>query len=202
MASNRFSRRQLIQSASILLAGSAITPSVFGQGKNWVSYDDPKPVFIPPGAGLMGKISRTNITFKLDKTQTAGNLGSAEMIIPPGQLGAPPHYHRGFDEICIVLKGTVHIMVEDEVFTVPEGGWHLRPRGMTHTFWNSGKKQARVIELYAPGGHENYMQDLAKLFEKGANPNPADLQKLADEYDIVFRFDKLDEVMKKYKVRL
>ena len=202
METNTFSRRQLIQSASLLLAGSALPVSLLGQGHNSKSVNEPQPVYIPPGAGRKGKISRTDITFKLDKTQTAGNLGSAEMIIPPGQLGAPPHYHKGFDEICIVLKGTVHIMVEDEVFEVKEGGWHLRPRGMTHTFWNSGKKNASVIELYAPGGHEYYMQDLAKLFENGARPNPTALQKLASKYDIIFRFDKLDEVMKKYKVHL
>jgi mannose-6-phosphate isomerase-like protein (cupin superfamily) len=199
---NKFSRRQLVQSASLLLAGSMITPSLFGNAKEIDHSDDLKAVYIPPGAGLKGKISRTDITFKLDKTQTGGNLGSAEMIIPPGQLGAPPHYHKGFDEICIVLKGTVHIMVENEVFKVKEGGWHLRPRGKTHTFWNSGKKAAKVIELYAPGGHESYMQDLSKLFENGARPHPGDLQKLASKYDIVFRLDKLDEVIKKYGVNL
>lgn len=202
MEINKVSRRQLIQSASILLAGSTIAPSLFGQVKKIETSDDPKPVYIPPGAGPKGKISMTDITFKLNKTQTAGNLGSTEMIIPPGQLGAPPHYHKSFDEICIVLKGAVHIMVEDEVFEVPEGGWHLRPRGKMHTFWNSGKKKARVIELYSPGGHEYYMQELAKLFENGARPDPADLQKLTDKYDIVFRFDKLEEVIKKYGVRL
>ena len=202
MTRNKLSRRQLIQSASLLLAGSTLPPAVFGQVKEKHSNDDPEAVYIPPGAGLKGKIARTDITFKLNKTQTAGNLGSAEMIIPPGQLGAPPHYHKGFDEICIVLKGTVHIMVEDEVFQITEGGWHLRPRGKTHTFWNAGKKNAKLIELYSPGGHESYMQDLAKLFENGARPDPGDLQKLADKYDIVFRFDKLDEVTKKYGVRL
>lgn len=202
MEVNKVSRRQLIQSASVLLAGATVAPSLFGQVTKTESSDDRKAVYIPPGAGQKGKISRTDITFKLNKTQTSGNLGSAEMIIPPGQLGAPPHYHKGFDEICIVLKGTVHIMVEDEVFEVPEGGWHLRPRGKVHTFWNAGKKNARVIELYAPAGHESYMQDLSKLFNNGARPDPSDLQKLADKYDIVFRFDKLDEVIKKYGVNL
>jgi uncharacterized cupin superfamily protein len=53
--------------------------------------------------------------------------------MPAGQLGAPPHLHLGFDEICYVLEGTVHIMVEDEVFVVNKGDWHLRPRGkFTH----------------------------------------------------------------------
>jgi hypothetical protein len=93
-------------------------------------------------------------------------------------------------------------MVEEEVFKVTAGGWHLRPRGKMHTFWNSGKVKAKVIELYAPAGHEAYIKDLSKLFKNGARPAPVDLNKLAGKYDIVFRMDKLDEIIKKYGVHL
>ncbi len=103
MTAEPISRRHLVQSATALLIGTTIAPKLFGQVNNNFSTNDPEPVYIPPGAGVKGKIARTNIIFKLDKTQTSGNLGSAEMTIPPGQLGALPHYHKKFDEICIVL---------------------------------------------------------------------------------------------------
>ncbi len=93
-------------------------------------------------------------------------------------------------------------MVEDEVFKVKKGGWHLRPRGKVHTFWNFGKKKAKIIELCLPGGHESYMQELAQLFKNGARPKAEDMQHLADQYDIVFRFDKLEDVTNKYGVSL
>ena len=201
MNNKKITRRNLIQKVSTLIVGSSISPALLGQ-KMISAPNDPNTVFIPPGGGLKGKISKSDITFKLDKTQTSGHFGSSEIIIPPGQLGAPPHFHKTFDEICIVLEGTVHIMVEDEVFEVKKGGWHLRPRGKVHTFWNSGKKKAKIIELCAPGGHEAYMQDLAKLFEYGAKPHPDDLRKLAEKYDIVFQFAKLDEIIKKYGISL
>lgn len=201
MEHKKLTRRDLIQSASALLMSSAISPTLFGQ-KLKVDDEAPKTIFIPPGGGRKGKIAKSDITFKLDKTQTSGHFGSSEITIPPGQLGAPPHYHKNFDEICIVLQGVVHIMVEQEVFEVKKGGWHLRPRGKVHTFWNSGKKKAKIIELCSPGGHEAYMQDLAKLFENGATPGPGDLSKLAERYDIVFRFDMLEQVIKKYGVSL
>lgn len=70
MATNRLSRRQLIQSASLLLAGSAVPALVLGQVNNSQTGDTPKPVCIPPGGGRKAKISKTDITFKLDKTQT------------------------------------------------------------------------------------------------------------------------------------
>ena len=201
VAKKQLSRRQLIQSATAIMIGTAFAPALLGQIKI-NELEDHKAVYIPPGAGFKGKISKTDITFKLDKTQTSGNLGSAEMIIPPGQLGAPPHYHHSFDEICIVLEGALHIMVENEVTKVEAGGWHLRPREKVHTFWNSGKINTKVIELYSPAGHEAYMKDLAILFENGHKPNQSDLKKLADRNDIVFRFDLLDEVSKKYGVSL
>ncbi|MEO6583707.1 MAG: hypothetical protein ABIO05_05250 [Ferruginibacter sp.] len=87
---------------------------------------------------------------------------------------------KTFDEVCIVLDGTVHIMVKDEVIEVKKGGWHLRPRSKVQTFWNLGKKKARVF------GHETYMQDLAKLFKNNARPNPGDLQHLATSMSLFF----------------
>jgi mannose-6-phosphate isomerase-like protein (cupin superfamily) len=150
MASSKLSRRKLMKLVSATFAGSLLTSSkVFASPSN---TKDPQPVYIPPNGGEKGKIGVTDIIFKLQKEQTAGNLGSSEMILPPGYLGAPPHLHKGFDEICIVLQGTLHIMVGEEVFEVPSGGWHLRPRNIVHTFWNSGKEPARFIELYSPAG--------------------------------------------------
>lgn len=197
----KITRRSLLQKSSALLIGFGILNLVYGKNRN-KKQEEPTTIFIPPGSGKKGKISKSDITFKLTKSQTSGHLGSSEIIIPPGQLGAPPHYHKNFDEICIVLEGTVHVMVEHEVFEVKKGGWHLRPRNKVHTFWNSGKENAKVIELCTPGGHEAYMEELAGLFKNGANPNPTELAILAQRYDIVFRFDMLDEVIKKYKVAL
>lgn len=194
-----------MQLLSATFAGSVIGASkALANTTSFTPYinADPKPVYIPPNGCEKGKIGVTEITFKFRKEQTSGNLGSSEMIVQPGYLGAPPHLHKGFDEICIVLQGELHIMVGEEVFTVPAGGWHLRPRGIVHTFWNSGKVPAKIIELYTPAGHEAYMKDLAKLFENGKRPVPADLQELAKHHDIEFHYDKLPGIMEKYKVQL
>jgi hypothetical protein len=56
--------------------------------------------------------------------------------------------------------------------------------------------------MYTPGGHESYMKDLRKLFENGAKPSPKSLEKLSEKYDIKFHFDKLNEIITKYGVRL
>jgi mannose-6-phosphate isomerase-like protein (cupin superfamily) len=195
-------RRKLLKITSALFAGTAISKAGFSSQNGTAIKTDPETVFIPAGAGQKAMIGDSSITFKLTKAQTSGTFGSSETVIPPGKLGAPPHYHKTFDEICIVLEGAVHIMVENEVYEATAGAWHLRPRNKTHTFWNSGNTPAKVIELYSPGGHEDYMKELASFFENGARPGPDKLQQLATRYDIVFQFDKLEEIMKKYKVTL
>lgn len=194
-----------MQLLSVTFAGSLVgLQKAFANTNTPTQYisDGPKPVYIPPNGGKRGKIGATDITFKLHKAQTQGNLGSSEMVVQPGYLGAPPHLHKGFDEICIVLQGELHIMAGEKVYMVPAGGWHLRPRGIVHTFWNSGKGPAKIIEIYTPAGHEAYMKDLAKLFENGKRPDPGDLQNLAKHHDIEFHFDKLQAIIDKYKVQL
>ncbi|RZL10180.1 MAG: cupin domain-containing protein, partial [Pedobacter sp.] len=144
----------------------------------------------------------SDITFKFSKDQTGGNFGALEMTIPPGILGAPPHLHKGLDEVCRVLEGTIHIMVGEDVVAVEAGGWHLRPKGVVHTFWNSGSTPAKIIELCLPGGHEAYMNELSDLFINNARPQPGALNELAKKYDINFDWAKLPVVMETYKVRL
>ncbi|MBO9660584.1 MAG: cupin domain-containing protein [Chitinophagaceae bacterium] len=195
-------RRKLFRLASALLAGTAISKTGFSRIDTNNRSIDPETVFIPAGAGKKGKIGDSIITFKLDKEQTSGSLGSSESIIPPGKLGAPPHYHKTFDEICIVLEGTLHIMVENAVYEATAGAWHLRPRNKVHTFWNSGKVPAKVIEIYSPAGHEDYMKELASLFENGQRPAPDKLQQLTSKHDIIFQFEKLQEIKTKYGVDL
>lgn len=208
MNNSNLTRRRLMQLLTVTMIGNsfsklgATNPQSPNKSLSPQIFEDPQPVYIPPGGGQKGKIADNEIVFKLDKSQTSGLLGSTEGILLPGYLGAPPHLHKGFDEICIVQEGAVHIMVGEEVVEVPAGGWHLRPRGMVHTFWNSGKTPARYIELFSPGGHEEYMKELAQLFENGKRPKPDDLSKLASRHDITFHFDKLKGLMDKYKVHL
>lgn len=156
-------------------------------------------VYIAPNARRHGKFAQ--IAFKMASEDTDGLLGSAELVLEPGTFGAVPHLHRGFDEICRVLEGTVHILVDNQVTVVPAGGWHLRPRGLIHAFWNCGPGQARCVEIYVPGGHERFMNELADLFENGP-PAKGSVRALADHHDIEFHFELLEGLAKRYNVKL
>lgn len=183
-------------------AGGIGTTLLLPQVSTATPADPTSPLFIPAGEGKRARVGQMELVFKFSKQQTAGHLGLWETIIQPGELAAPPHLHEGFDEVLRVLEGTVHVMVGETVTAVNAGGWHLRPKGMIHSFWNSGTVPARTIDLCLPGGHEAYMESLARLFENGQRPKPADFDRLEREYDIRFRFDLLPGIINTYKVHL
>jgi mannose-6-phosphate isomerase-like protein (cupin superfamily) len=196
-----FNRRTALQQLAVAVGAGMISTSTALAGK-MNHLPGPKPLVILPGAGEKGSFGGIDAIFKLDKTHTAGNLGIVEMTVKPGYLAAPPHLHHNFDEICYLQEGSLNVMIGKEVTEIHAGSWHVRPRGIIHTFWNSGKQPAKVIELYTPGGFEAYLKDLAELFKQNPNPPAPKIQSLAAKYDMVIHFELLKGIMDKYQVHL
>lgn len=207
METSTIDRRNILKCLALAM-GAAIVPeyAIAGLGNynniEVSSIDGIQPIHIKSGEGKRGKIGDGDIIFKLDKTQTDGHLAVTESTLPVGILGAPPHFHKGFDEICRVTQGTLTILVGEQIFEVNEGDWHLRPRGIVHSFWNTGTKPVKFIEIYSPGGHEAYMNELSGLFIQNQRPKPGALDLLAKRYDITFDWPKLKVIMDTYKVHL
>lgn len=199
MNSDSLNRRDVMRFLAITMAGTVLLPNVILANEPKIKR---KAVFIPTGEGKKGKMGVNDIVFKLDKSQTSGNLGSSEITLKPGYLGSIPHFHKTFDEVCIVLEGTVTIKVIDEIYNVGAGGWHLRPRGSVHCFWNSGSVDARFIELYIPAGHEQFMQQLTNLFIDGKIPTHEQVTELGEKFDTHFQWNQLQQVLDNYKVHL
>ncbi|RYE53826.1 MAG: cupin domain-containing protein, partial [Sphingobacteriales bacterium] len=125
-----------MQLLAATMVGSAIAPGSVYAMEYLAEYDKFQArdaIYIEPNGGKKGKIGDSDVQFKFNKAQTEGHFGALELTIPPGILGAPPHSHAGFDEICRVLEGTIHVMVGDHIQEVPAGAWHLRPKGVVHT---------------------------------------------------------------------
>ena len=159
-------------------------------------------VLLRPQDGERGKIGGNQVQFKLTRQHTGGLFATLEGNLAAGYMGAPPHRHKGIDEIARVLEGELTILVEDQLFRVVAGGWHLRPRGQVHSFWNAGSRPVRFIEMYLPGAHEAYMRDLAALLARNSQPAPEELDALAKSHDIEFLWDRLPPILQKHKVRL
>ena len=72
-------------------------------------------VVVAPGAGRFIAVGSagTGVMVKASPAETGGLCTVWEGRVPPGTVGAGPHYHRGRDEFFYVLDGEVVLRVGD-----------------------------------------------------------------------------------------
>ncbi len=144
---------------------------------------------------------------KLQHDQTGGTFSCVEVDMAPFQFGPPPHVHYDLDEIMYVLEGTITVLEGDKTREIPKGGYHFRPRGIVHTFWNGHAKPARFMDLY-PGSQNfaHYLEELsdlgAALHSEGANPfapeSIARFKALDARYNHEVFYEQMPDHMAKY----
>ena len=137
------------------------------------------PAYTPPGQNAHNaptlNVLGMAVRVKLQHAQTYGQFSCIENALGPFQMGPPPHVHHVLDEIMYVIEGTISVLIGDEVLQIPKGGYHFRPRGIVHTFWNAHAEPACFIDMY-PSSQDfaHYLEELAQLGtdlnNEGANP--------------------------------
>jgi oxalate decarboxylase/phosphoglucose isomerase-like protein (cupin superfamily) len=130
---------------------------------------------------------------------TNGVYSSVECAVAPLTMGPPPHMHKELDELMYVTEGTAHVLIGNEVVKVEAGGWHLRPRMLTHTFWNAGEKPLRFIDMYFHQPFEKYLEKIffelneANGFPEGSDAKMNAINQLNEEYGLLFAANSWDE---------
>jgi len=154
---------------------------------------DGKHIF-PRGKGL-------GVILRVSSVESGGSVSVVEHTLEPGLIGAPPHRHEREDETSYVLEGALTVQIADEVATIGPGAIIVKPRGIFHTFWNSGTQPLRFLEIISPGGFEQYFEELARLFA-GGSPDMHEVSEVAQHYGLEFDFGHMQEIMERYGVRL
>ncbi len=160
------SRRIAIQKMLLAISGFSFMPSML-MAENQASTLPPsltndglKPFLVPPSAPLEpGKVG-LNIRTLVRSSQTNLQFSSVEFAVAAKKMGPAPHLHKELDELMFVVEGTASVMVEDTVYEIPAGGWHLRPRNMAHTFFNNTNQPFRAIDMYFNQNFEDYLEEL------------------------------------------
>lgn len=119
-----------------------------------------QPFYVEPDAKPLEPRAGLDIRTKIRSRQTGMQFSCVDFSVAPKQMGPAPHLHKELDELMYVHRGTIHVIVEDEVFEVKAGGWHFRPRGMVHTFWNAGDEIALGTDMYFNQNFEDYLEEL------------------------------------------
>lgn len=147
---------------------------------------------------------------KLQHNQTDYQFSCIECSLEPRQMGPPPHVHYALDEIMYVVDGIVTLLEGDKVVEVSAGGWHYRPRGIVHTFWNGHDAPAKFIDMY-PSSQDfaHYLEELSELglaiHNEGVNPfapeNIARFKALDTRYDHEVFYEQMPEHLAKYGLK-
>jgi quercetin dioxygenase-like cupin family protein len=125
--------------------------------------DEPRGVVVGPGEGTDSRSPLGgDMTFLVRGEQTNGALVAADIAVPPGD-GPPLHVHTREDEWAYVLAGDLRWKLGDELSATPPGSFVFIPRGLAHTFQNTGAQPGRMLVMFAPAGVEGFFDRLSKL---------------------------------------
>ena len=152
------SRQSAIKNLAFLGASLLFTKNL--RAETAIDEEKLEPFYIPPAPKLQLDGKGINIRTLVRSTKTNTQFSCVEFVIAPKQMGPPPHVHAALDEIMYVTEGVVSVVVENKVYQVKAGGWHLRPRQITHTFWNATNKPARFIDMYFNQNFEVFLEEL------------------------------------------
>ena len=153
---------------------------------------------LPPGAGR--RIESAGMTLKVG-TRESDRWSVFEADVAPGfDVGA--HVHSGAEELFYVLQGELDLRAFEPTVRTADG-WHewtsaagatvarggpgslmYVPPGCPHAFANPGLAPVRMLFLFAPAGHELYLQEMGGLLSRPTPPDQATIKELRARYDI------------------
>ncbi len=116
---------------------------------------------VPAGTGPAYWGPGERMTFLATGEETGGAFFLAEIEVTPGG-GTPPHIHHREDESFQVLEGSLTIQVGGNTITASAGDFAFLPRGIAHSFKNTGDGCAKALVLTTPAGLEGFF---AQVFD-------------------------------------
>lgn len=202
-------RRNFLMTTGLFAAFSALSPLAIGATPEIPSLDPLKPVLLP-GLTPLDHKGGMDIRVWMRTSMTNGLFSSVECAVAPKLMGPAPHHHLELDEIMYVIEGTASVLVGDEVVEVNAGGWHLRPRLITHTFWNASEKPLRFVDMYFNQPFEDYLERVfheltpENGYPSGSEKKSREISALAEKFGLVHlpdAWEKRKEIAAKYGLK-
>jgi len=137
-------------------------------------------------------------TYKVLSNSVNGSAAIVEHTLEAKSIGAPMHKHTHEDEISCILEGTLSVIQNGKVQIAGPGEYIVKPRGIFHTFWNSGEERIRWIEVITPGNFEYYFAEVAPFLEAGKPPQMDKVRELVAKYGLLIEPGAIDEIIKQY----
>lgn len=106
-----------------------------------------------------GDKTASDMTVIFRSALLGGDFSVMEGEVRPGHLLAP-HTHTHEDQLVFLLEGDLEFEVGGKGglrFKAAKGDYVLKPRGISHGFWNTGETTVRYIELSGRDGFEKFI---------------------------------------------
>lgn len=137
--------------ASVLAGAGRATGRATVNQRNQIRY-------VPAGTGPAYWGPGDRITFLITGEETGGAFFMAEVLVLPGG-GPPPHMHSREDESFWLQEGTLTVHVGGETLHASPGDFVHLPRGIVHSFKNTGNVDAKLLMVATPAGLEKYFAE-------------------------------------------
>ena len=154
---------------------------------------------VGPDDAAEGFLGSIGVRFMIDGAEAGQRFSLVEHPMSPRALAAPLHLHTREDEYSFVLEGRMGALLGDEVVEAGPGDLVHKPRNQWHTFWNAGDEPCRILEIIAPGGFENFFDELVDAVGGGA-PDPETMQDLFVRYGIEHDLESIPVLCERFGV--
>lgn len=133
---------------------------------------------VPAGTGPAYWGPGELMTFLATGAETGGAFFLAEVCVAPGG-GTPPHIHHREEESFQVIEGSLTIQVGNETIIAHAGDFAYLPRGIAHSFVNTGEGTAKALVLTTPAGLEGFFTEVFDpTSDRTATPPPISTEML------------------------
>lgn len=149
---------------------------------------DPSDHVREAGRGRTIPVFEETMRIRSEGKHSGGAFEVVEILSPPG-TGPPLHTHREQEEFFYVLEGTFTVMVGESRRQVGPGVSVTLPRGVGHTYRNSGEDDGRLLVCIVPAGGVPMFEALSEL------TMPPDTEKVAgilDDHNVDLEGPPLD----------
>jgi mannose-6-phosphate isomerase-like protein (cupin superfamily) len=155
---------------------------------------------VGPGDGKAGSLGTIGARLMIEGAASGGGFSLVEHPMPPRTLAAPLHRHTREDEYSYVLEGRLGALLGDEVVYGEPGDLVFKPRNQWHTFWNAGDEPARILEIIAPAGFEQFF---AELIDLGGvlEATPDEFAELCERYGLEMQPDSVPGLIERFDLR-